>query len=46
MTENEMIGWHCRLNGHEFEHALGVSNEQGSLAYCSPWDCLDSDTTE
>ena len=46
MTENEMIGWHYRLNGHEFEHALGVSNEQGSLAYCSPWDCLDSDTTE
>ena len=30
MTENEMVGWHHRLNGHEFEQAPGVGNEQGS----------------
>ena len=36
MTENEMIGWHHRLNGHEFEQALGVDDGQGGLAYCSP----------
>ena len=32
-----MVGWHHRLNGHEFEQALGVSDEQGSLACGSPW---------
>ena len=32
MTENEMVGWHHRLNGHEFEQALGDGEEQGSLA--------------
>ena len=31
MTENEMVGWHHRLNGHEFEQALGVGDEQGNL---------------
>ena len=36
-TENEMIGWHHQLNGHEFEQALGVGDGQGSLASCSPW---------
>ena len=36
-TENEMIGWHHRLNGHEFEKALGVGDGQGSLACCSLW---------
>ena len=36
-TEDEMVGWHHRLDGHEFEQALGVGDEQGSLAYCSPW---------
>ena len=41
-----MAGWHHRLNGHEFEQALGVGNGQGSLACCSPWDCKESDTTE
>ena len=35
MTVGEMVGWHHRLNGHEFEQALGVSDGQGSLAYCS-----------
>ena len=36
MTEDEMVGWHHRLNGHEFEQALGVGDEQGSLTCCSP----------
>ena len=36
-TEDEMVGWHYRLNGHEFEQASGVGEGQGSLAYCSPW---------
>ena len=35
--EDEMVGWHHRLNGHEFEQAPGVSDGQGSLLYCSPW---------
>ena len=35
--EDEMVGWHQRLNGHEFEQALGVGGGQGSLACCSPW---------
>ena len=37
VTEDEMVGWHHGLNGHEFEQALGDSEEQGSLACCSPW---------
>ena len=37
MTEDEMVGWHHRLDGHEFEQALGVGDGQGSLACCSPW---------
>ena len=37
ITEDEMVGGHHRLNGHEFEQALGVVDEQGSLACCSPW---------
>ena len=36
-AEGEMVGWHHRLNGHEFEQALGDSEGQGSLAWCSPW---------
>ena len=36
-TEDEMVGWHHRLNGHEFEQAPEVSDGQGSLACCSPW---------
>ena len=36
MTEDEIVGWHHRLNGHEFEQALGVDDGQGSLACCSP----------
>ena len=36
-TEEEMVGWHHRLNGHEFEHALGAGDGQGGLVCCSPW---------
>ena len=45
-TEDEMVGWHHRLSGQEFEQAAGVSDGQGSLAYCSPWSCKESDMTE
>ena len=37
MTEDEMVGWHHRLNGHEFEQAPGDNKGQGDLACCSPW---------
>ena len=46
MTEDEMAGWHHRLNGHEFEWTPGVGNRQGGLACCSPWGRKESDTTE
>ena len=46
MTEDEMVGWHHRLNGHEFEQALGNSEGEGSLACCRPWGCKESDMTE
>ena len=45
-TEDEMVGWHHRLNEHEFEQAPGNGEGQGSLACCSPWGCKESDTTE
>ena len=45
-TENEIVGWHHRLNGHEFEQILGDSEGQGSLECCSSWDHKESDTTE
>ena len=45
-TEDEMVGWHHQLNGHEFEQAPGVGDGQGSLAWCSKWGCKESDTTE
>jgi len=38
-TEDEIDGWHYRLDGHEFEQALGAGDGQGSLVYCSPWGC-------
>ena len=44
--QDEMVGWHYQLNGHEFKQAPGVGNGQGSLACCSPWGCKESDTTE
>ena len=37
MTEDEIVGWHHRFNGHEFEQALVLGDGQGSLACCSPW---------
>ena len=43
MTE---IGWHHRLNAHEFEQAPGDGEGQGSLMCCGPWGCKESDTTE
>ena len=46
MTEDEMVGWHYQLNGHEFEQAPGDSEANGSLACCSPWGLKESDTTE
>ena len=44
-TEDEMIGLHHRLDGHEFEEALGVGDGQGSLECCSPWGCKELDMT-
>ena len=45
-TEDEMVGWHHRLNGHEFEQTPGVGDGQGSLACCNPWGLKESDMTE
>ena len=46
MAEDEMVGWHHRLNGNEFEQALGDGERQGSLASCSLWSHKESDMTE
>ena len=53
MTEDEMVGWHHPLSGHEFEQALGVGDGQGmdrawgmDMVCCSPWGHKESDTTE
>ena len=46
MTEDEMFGWHHRIDGHEFAQALRVGYEQGSLAGYSPWGRKESDITE
>ena len=46
MTEDEMVGWHHQLNGHEFESTPGVGDGQRILACCSPWGHKESDTTE
>ena len=45
VTENETVGWHHQLNGHEFAQTLGDSEGQGSLVSCSPWGCKELDTT-
>ena len=45
-TEDEVVAWHHRLNGHEFEQALGDGDGQGSLVCFSPWGCKESDMTE
>ena len=46
MTEDEMVGWHHQLDGHEFEQALGVSGRQGSLVGCHLWGRTELNTTE
>ena len=46
MTEDEMVGWYHRPDGHEFEQALGVGDGQGSLGCCSPWGHKESDMTK
>ena len=46
MTENEMVGWHHQLDGHEFEQAPRVGDRQGSLLCCSPWGHKESGMTE
>ena len=45
-TEDEMVGWHHQLDGHEFEQVLEVGDGQGSLACCGSWGLKESDTTE
>ena len=45
-TEDEMVGWHHQLDGHEFEQALGNGDRQGSLVCCSPWGRKESDMTD
>ena len=46
MAEDEMVGWHHRLDGRKFEQALGVGDGQGNLESCSPWGHEESDMTE
>ena len=46
MTVDEMVGWHHRLNGYEFEYTPGVGDGQGGLACCSSWHHKESDMTE
>ena len=46
MAEDEKVGWHHWLNGHEFERAPEDGEGQGSLSCCSSWGCKESDTTE
>ena len=46
MTEDEMVGWHHRLNGREFEQVPEVVDGQGSLACCSPWGRRELDMAE
>ena len=46
MIEDEMVGWHHWLDGHEFEQALGIGDGQGSLVCCSPWGHRESDMTQ
>ena len=46
MTEDEVVGWHHRLDGYEFEQALGAGEGQGSLACCSTWGLKENNMTE
>ena len=43
MMEDEMVGWHHRLDGHEFQQTLGDSEGRGRLAFCGPWGHKESD---
>ena len=45
VTEGEMVGWHHRLDGHEFEETPGDGKGQGNLVCCSPWGCKELDMT-
>ena len=45
-TEDEMVGWHHRLDGHGFGWTLGVGDGQGCLVCCGSWGCKELDTTE
>ena len=45
-TEDEMLGWHHQLNGHESKQTLGDGDGQGSLACCSPWGCKELNVAE
>ena len=44
--QDEMVGWHDQLNGHNFEHSPGDSEGQKSLVCCRPWGCKEMETTE
>ena len=46
MTEDEMVGWHHRLDRHEFKQSPRLGDEQGSLVFCSPWGHRESDMAE
>ena len=46
MKEDKVVGWHHRLDGHEFEQAPEVGEGQGSLGCCSPWSREESDVTD
>ena len=46
MTEDEMVGWHYRHNGHGFGLTLGAGDGQGGLVCCDSWGRKESDTTE
>ena len=46
MTEDEIVGWHHRLDGHEFEQGPRVGVGEGSLVCCILWNCLESNTTD
>ena len=45
-TDDEMVGWHHRLNGHELGSTPGVGDGRGGLVCCRPWGCKESDMTE
>ena len=45
-TEDDVSGWHHRLDGHELEWTSGVGDGRGGLAWCGPWGCKESDTTD